>query len=63
MITPAASPIPTISPQKTPHERYGNPCADTGSNGKDSFWSFFSLGVAARKVDTNATLVSLEFQD
>jgi hypothetical protein len=47
---------------KTPHERYGNPCADAGSNGKDSFWSFFSLGVAARKV-IQRSLVSLEFQD
>jgi hypothetical protein len=47
---------------RTPHERYGNPCADAGSNDKDSFWPFFSLGVAAGKV-IQRNLVSLEFQD
>jgi len=47
---------------KTPHERYGNLCADAGSNGKDSFWPFFSLRIAARKV-LQRNLVSLEFQD
>ena len=47
---------------KTPHERYGNPCADAGSNCKDSFWPFFPLRVAARKA-IQRNLVSLEFQD